>query len=226
LVGGTGFYLRALLDGLFPGPQRDPRVRRRLYAREQKRRGSLHRILSRLDPASATRVHANDTNKLVRALEVCLLTRQPLSALHAQGREPLCGFRVLKLGLDPPREELFAGLDERTRRMFDSGLLEEVRRVLALGFLPEAKALSSLGYRQALAAIRGDITVEEAITLTQRDTRRYAKRQWTWFRREPDIRWLSGFGGDPAIQSAAIQSVHSHRETASQIPTAIDETFS
>jgi tRNA dimethylallyltransferase len=213
VAGGTGFYMRALLDGLFPGPTRDPVLRRRLAGREKRRPGSLHHILGRFDPAAASSIHRNDTNKLIRALEVCLVTRRPLSTLHREGRDALRGFRTLKLALDPPRNELYLRLDERSRRMFEGNLLEEVRVILSRGFSPDAKPLGSLGYRQALQAVRGEITLEEAIASTRQETRRYAKRQWTWFRRDPGVVWLAGFGSDPAVQRPAIEHVRRHIQT-------------
>jgi tRNA dimethylallyltransferase len=215
VVGGTGFYLRALLDGLFDGPGRDDGLRRRLSEREQRRPGSLHRILSRIDPVSAGRIHSADVSKLIRALEVCLLTRRPLSEVFRDGRTPLTGFRWLKIGLDPPREQLYRRLDERAARMFESGLVEEVAGILHLGYPAGSKALDSLGYRQALRVLRGEITQQEAIELTQRETRRYAKRQRTWFRREPDLVWVRGFGDAPSAQLNALAQVNGFLATFS-----------
>jgi len=207
VVGGTGLYLRALLGGLFPGPAREPALRERLASREAGRPGSLHRILRRLDPPSAARIHANDTRKLIRALEVCLLERRPLSSLFAEGRDPLPGFRVLVVGLDPPRQALYHRLDERCRRMFAGGLAEECRAILARGFARSAKPFDAFGYRQALALLCGQCSLEQAVEDAQRATRRYAKRQWTWFRREPGVEWFAGFGEDPNLQAAVGERV-------------------
>jgi len=207
VVGGTGFYLRALIDGLFKGPRRDEKLRSRLAERERLRPGSLHRLLSRLDPASSRRIHQRDGNKLIRALEVRLLTGRPLSELHQEGQDRLRGFRVLKLGLDPPRDGLFVRLGERAKRMFAGGLVEEVEQILSKGFPENSKALEALGYRQALMLRRGELTRAEAIALTERDTRRYAKRQWTWFRRDADVVWLKGFGDDPDVEERATEHV-------------------
>lgn len=204
VVGGTGFYLRALLDGLFRGPGRDPALRARLLERQRRRPGSLHRVLSRLDPPSAARIHPNDVNKLVRAVEVCLLARRPLSELFGEGRDRLEGFRPLKIGLDPPRPGLYARLEARCRAMFDAGLVDEVRRILAMGYPPTSKALEALGYRQALGVLQGRLEPEEALRLAQRQTRHYAKRQWTWFRRDPAIEWFGGFGDDEKLQRAVL----------------------
>jgi tRNA dimethylallyltransferase len=203
VCGGTGFYLVALLDGLFPGPPRDERVRRLLARREARRPGWIHEFLKRFDPPSASRIHAEDVQKATRAAEVLLLTRRPLSSWFQEARDRLEGYRTLKLGLDPPREALYAHLDTRCARMFESGLFEEVKRVLSLGFSPESKALEAHGYRQALQALQGELTPKEALFYAQRNTRHYAKRQWTWFRRDPEIVWLRGFGNDTRLQELA-----------------------
>lgn len=208
VVGGTGFYLRALIDGLFPGPRRDDSLRRRLLDRHQRRPGSLHRLLTRIDPEAARAIHGNDTRKVIRALEVCLLARRPITSLFREGRDALRGFQVLKLGLNPPRDALQERLNLRCLRMFEAGLVDEVRRILALGFPPSAKPFESLGYRQALQVVRGELNLKEAVFYTQRDTRRYAKRQMTWFRADGQVVWLSGFGDDPAIQRNAIDHLH------------------
>ncbi len=207
VVGGTGFYLRALLEGLSPGPPRHEALRTRLQRRERNRAGSLHRILTRLDPAAAARIHRNDLNKTLRALEVRLLAGRPISDLFAQGRTPLAGFRPIKIGLSPDRELLYRKLDIRAAAMFERGLLREVRDLLAAGVPAGAKPFESLGYRQALEAVRGSITQEQAIASTQLETRRYAKRQLTWFRKEPDVQWLEGFGDDPDVIEQALACI-------------------
>jgi tRNA dimethylallyltransferase len=207
VVGGTGFYLRALLDGLFPGPPRDTVVRARLESREQARPGSLHRILSRLDSASAARIHANDRNKLIRALEVRLIAGKPISTMFALGRDPLSGFRPIKLGLDPARSLLHERLDARTANIFARGLIEEVRALLAAGVPADAKAFESLGYKQAVQVLQGRLSREEALSSTQIETRQYAKRQATWFRKEEGVHWLQGFGDDALVQDQALEIV-------------------
>ena len=200
LVGGTGFYLRSLIHGLSPGPQRDESLRDRLTPRHERRPGSLHRLLTRLDPTTAARIHPNDVPKTIRALEICLLSRQPASTVLAEKREALTGFRVLKVGLFPPRAQLYERIQLRTQRMFRSGLVAEVEGLLARGVLPDAKPFESLGYRQALAVVRGEMTEEEATADTALRTRQYAKRQMTWFRKEPDIEIVEGFGDDVVEQ--------------------------
>ncbi|MGO9262477.1 MAG: tRNA (adenosine(37)-N6)-dimethylallyltransferase MiaA [Bryobacteraceae bacterium] len=207
LAGGTGFYLRALLDGLFQGPTRDEGLRQRLAARERRRAGSLHRLLTRFDHETAGRIHPRDVPKVTRALEVCLLTRRPVSELFRQGRDALAGYRTLKLGLLPDRDALYRRLDARCEQMFAAGLVEEVRGILAMGFPASAKPFESHGYKQALQWIAGELNPREALFYAQRNTRNYAKRQITWFRREKDLVWLRGFGEEPAIGSEALARV-------------------
>jgi tRNA dimethylallyltransferase len=207
LAGGTGFYFRALVDGLFPGPTRDDALRARLADRERRRPGSLHKLLRRFDAASAARIHANDVPKVTRALEIRLLSDRPASELFGEGRDALPGYRTLKLGLLPEREALNPRLDERCKRMFEGGLVEEVRHILELGFAPECKPFESHGYRQALQLINGELGPRDALFYAQRNTRQYAKRQITWFRREQGLEWLRGFGDDAQIQNAAVTRV-------------------
>lgn len=207
VAGGTGFYLRALLEGLAEAPARDEALRARLADRERKRPGSLHRILRRLDPQTARTIHPNDVQKTVRALEICLEARRPASEVFRAGRRPLEGFRTLKIGLRPPREALVQRIRERTRRMFAQGLVEEVRSLLARGVPADAKALEAIGYKEALACLQGRLGWDEAVERAEIATRQYARRQMTWFRREPDVVWLDGFGGDPGVAAAALQQV-------------------
>jgi len=203
VVGGTGLYLRALLDGLFPGPQRSEELRERLREVASSRgSGYLHRILKHLDRSAAEKVHPNDAAKLIRAIEVCLASRQKMSELWQQGRDPLRGFRLLRLGLDPDRAELYARINERARRMFDEGLIEETAK-LQEKYGGSARPLASLGYKQAAQLLRGELTRDQALQAAQQAHRNYAKRQMTWFRREPDVRWLGGFGDDPRVQQQA-----------------------
>ena len=204
LVGGTGLYLRALLEGLFPGPQRSEELRERLRERAGSRGSNyLHRMLRRLDPAAAEKIHANDMAKLIRAIEVCLASRQRMTELWQQrGREPLRGFRILRLGLDPDRPALYDRINRRAQQMFDAGLIEETQRLLEK-YGDAAGPLSSLGYKQAVQFLRGELTREQAVQAAQQAHRNYAKRQMTWFRREPEVHWLSGFGDDEQVQETA-----------------------
>jgi tRNA dimethylallyltransferase len=205
VVGGTGFYLRALLEGLPPLPARDEALREKLAARERRRPGLLHRLLKRKDPSASRRIHPNDTQKLTRAVEVLVLTQKHLP--ESKSAEPLRDFRVLKLGLNPGRNLLHQKLDARVRAMFAGGLIDEVRRILARGATGEEKPFESLGYKQALQYIRGEVSIEQAITSTEIETRQYAKRQWTWFKRDSRIRWLHGFGDEPRIRNQAFAAL-------------------
>jgi tRNA dimethylallyltransferase len=208
LVGGTGLYLRALLEGLFPGPERSEELRVRLRERAESRGSSyLHRILSRLDRVAAEKIHANDTAKLIRAIEVCLASRQKMTELwQQQGRDPLRGFRILRLGLDPDRQSLYDRINRRAQQMFEAGLIEETRRLVET-YGDAAGPLSSLGYKQAGQLLRGELTRQQALQAVQQAHRNYAKRQMTWFRREPQVHWLRGFGDDAQIQKTAAEWV-------------------
>jgi len=220
VVGGTGLYLRALLDGLFPGPQRSEELRERLRERAQER-GSpyLHKLLTRLDLAAAAKIHPNDTPKIIRAVEVCLTSRGPMSQLWEQrGRDPLRGFRILRIGLNPEREALYARLNQRACQMFDDGLIDETKSLLErYGERKSVTPLESLGYKQAAQFLREELTREQALAATQQGHRNYAKRQMTWFRREPDVIWLAGFGDDPAVAREAAELVSSRNTVRSSV---------
>jgi tRNA dimethylallyltransferase len=209
VVGGTGLYLRALLEGLFPGPQRSDELRGRLRERAEER-GSpyVHRILKRIDAAAAQKIHANDLPKLIRAIEVCLASGRKMTDLWTEGRDRLTGLRILRVGLNPDRQALYERINRRARDMFDSGLTEETRGLLKK-YGESALPLSSLGYKQALQVLNGTLALDEAIPAAQQAHRNYAKRQMTWFRREPDVIWLAGFGDDPAVVEQAIKLVSS-----------------
>ncbi len=202
VTGGTGFYLRALIEGLPALPARDEALRARLEKREGERPGAVHRMLRRLDPAAAARIHPEDVQKSIRALEVRLLTKT--SAPPRESAEPLAGFRILKIGLNPDRARLHATLDARTRETFQRGLIEEVRSLLDCGCTGQEKPFESLGYKQALAVVRGTLTLEGAIASTQIETRQYAKRQMTWFRRDREMVWLAGFGDEVVDQAVEL----------------------
>ncbi len=244
--GGTGLYLRALLEGLFSGPQRSADLRkedlpnedlrneglpkgalrnqdlRNKLRRRAEKHGTehLHRILRRLDPSAASRIHPHDVPKVIRAIEVCLASgppsRRTMTELWQQGRQPLQGFRILRLGLNPEREALYARINQRAAKMFDEGrldggliaggLIAETERLLAK-YGDQARPLASLGYKQAVQFLRGELDRESALAAAQQAHRNYAKRQITWFRREPEVHWLAGFGDDPAIQRESIATV-------------------
>lgn len=204
VTGGTGLYLRALTEGLFAGPGRHEDLRARLRTRGKTRGPSwLHRILARVDPLSAGRIHPNDTPKLIRAIEVCLAARRPMSQVLT--RDPLTGFRLLRIGLNPPRAQLYARLNQRCAEMFAAGLMEETRGLLAR--YGAVMALDSLGYRQARAVLEGTLALPAAIAAAQQGHRNYAKRQLTWFRREPDVHWMEAFGDEPDTQCRAAQLI-------------------
>jgi tRNA dimethylallyltransferase len=207
IVGGTGLYLRALLDGLSPGPQRSEELRERLREKaESKGTSYLHRVLSRMDPDAAAKIHANDLPKLIRAIEVCLGSRQKMTEMWKQGRDPLQGFRILRIGLNPERDALYGRINERARHMFAAGLVEETRQLLAK-YGEAAWPLGSLGYKQAVQLVRGEIDEASALQAAQQAHRNYAKRQMTWFRREPEVKWLVGFGDEATIQRSAVELV-------------------
>ncbi|WP_158944547.1 tRNA (adenosine(37)-N6)-dimethylallyltransferase MiaA [Granulicella sp. S190] len=218
VAGGTGLYLRALIDGLFPEPPQKPGQRDRLRKTASTRGPAyLHRILTRLDPTAAAAIHANDVPKVVRAIEVSLATAQshstnkrtPMTAQWQQGRDALTGYRILRLGLNPPRPLLYERINYRAAAMFDRGLVEETERLIAR-YGEACRPLTSLGYAEAAAVLRNELTREQAIAQAQQGHRNYAKRQLTWFRREPNMHWLPGCGGDADIIHQASTLVSQH----------------
>ena len=211
VTGGTGLYLRALLEGLFDGPQRSEPLRARLRrSAAQHGAGWLARVLERIDRVAAERIHANDTPKLIRAIEVSLEARRPITEAWTAGAEPLTGYRILRIGLAPERTALYQRIDTRAAAMFERGLVAETERLIAK-YGGGRRIFDALGYRQARQLLAGDLTEAQAIEAAQRGHRNYAKRQLTWFRREPEVRWLAGFGDDAAIQQTAIDAVASCR---------------
>ena len=207
VVGGSGLYLRALLEGLFPGPPRSEDLRLRLRERARERGAEyIHKILRRIDPAAAQTIHANDVPKVVRALEVSISARTPMTGLWQQGRDALQGFKILRIGLNPDREALYARINQRAREMFSAGLLDETRMLLDR-YGPSVWPLNSLGYKQAMQHLRGELSLEQAIVAAQQGHRNYAKRQMTWFRREPEVHWITQFGSDSAAQQRVIELI-------------------
>jgi len=201
LAVGTGLYMRALLEGLAELPLRSEGLRVRLKASSMKNGEMyLHRVLQRMDPEAAARIAPADKQKLIRAIEVCVLTRKPISEVHRAGRKPLEGWRGLKVGLMPSREMLQERIDARTKAMMESGWLDEVRGLLKAGVAESAKIFDFIGYREMLAVSRGELTMEKARTAIQLATRQYAKRQMTWFRKDKSIRWFAGPGDDAGVQ--------------------------
>jgi len=219
VTGGTGLYLRALTDGLFAGPERQQPLRARLeHSRQRHGEAWLHRLLQRLDPASAARIHSNDAPKLIRAIEVCIAARKPLSEIlqnQQKARNPLSGFRLLRIGLNPPRPALYHRLNRRAEAIFAAGLINETRALLDR--FGSVKALDSLGYRQALRVLLEAGSVEDAIRSTQQGHRNYAKRQITWFRREPDVHWIEAFGDQPETLRVAAELIQMHRGSVAHL---------
>jgi tRNA dimethylallyltransferase len=207
VVGGTGLYLRALLEGLFAGPPRSEELRERLRRRAAGRGPEyLHRILRRLDPAAAKTIHPNDVPKTIRAIEICIYARRKMTDMWREGRDSLRGYRIVRIGLNPDRGVLYSRIDARAREMFDEGLIEETR-ALREHYGARARPLTSLGYKQATQYLDGELSFEQAINAAQQGHRNYAKRQMTWFRREPDVQWLQGFGSDPEVQEHALRLI-------------------
>lgn len=204
VAGGTGLYLRAMLQGLDPLPPRCPALRARLQDGAHAHGPLyLHRLLRRVDPTAALRIHPNDAPKLIRAIEIAMLSSaQPISGVGPVTCKPLKGFRILRIGLNPPRAELYARLDARAAAMFAEGLLEETA-ALRTRHGCDAPALQALGYREAAAVLEGTLSAEEAVRAVQQGHRNYAKRQMTWFRREPEVHWLEMFGDTPQAREAA-----------------------
>ncbi len=195
VAGGTGLYLRALLDGLSPVPRRDEALRDRLRTAVARQGPELlHRVLRRLDAAAAAAIHPNDTPKLIRAIEVSVLERQPMSDAWVERRpEALTGFRVVQVGLQPERAALYERINARCAAMFADGLVAETAGLVAK-YGAECRALNALGYAEAQAVLRGEMTEAVAVAKAQQGHRNYAKRQFTWFRRDARIRWLHSFG--------------------------------
>ena len=218
LTVGTGLYLRALLEGLADLPQRSEELRLRLRASAAEHGpGHLHRLLQHLDPQAAQQIAAPDEQKLIRAIEICMLSGKSLTQVHQTGRTPLVGWRVLKIGLEPPREALYQRIQVRTDSMLRAGWLDEVRRLLATSLPDTAKPFGFIGYRELRAHLRGQLTLDQARELIEQGTRQYAKRQRTWFRREPGVHWLPNLGDSPETQSAARHLLCSHTSSRSDL---------
>jgi len=212
---GTGLYFRALVEGLADAPTRSEELRARLRERAE-RRGpeQVHRILARLDPQAAGRIAPRDTPKVIRAVEVCLLAGKSISDVHREGRLGLEGYAVVKVGLMPPREALYERIHRRTEAMLRAGWLDEVRRLVAAGVPANAKPFQFIGYRELRARLDGKTSLEEAVQAIQQATRRYAKRQLTWFRREAGVEWFAGFGDEPKISAAVAAYLNGQLGTA------------
>jgi len=192
VVGGTGLYIKALTRGLFPAPPADQGLREELKKKEGREgKGYLHRELEKVDPAAALRIHPNDTFRTIRALEIFYLTGTSISGQHQNHQFKECHFNVLKIGLLRDREVIYHRIEERVDTMLSSGLLEEVDRLLKKGYAPTIKPFHSLGYKQILGYLQGVTSLEEAAQVIKRNTKHYAKRQLTWFRKDTEIEWFT-----------------------------------
>ncbi len=221
---GTGLYLRALLEGLVEAPARSEGLRERLrQSAAEHAPGRLHAVLRRLDPEAAGRIAPRDEQKLIRAIEVCLLAKRPISDLHREGRAPLQGWCAVRIGLLPPREELYARIHARVEAMLERGWLDEVRRLVRQGFPEDAKPFDFIGYRELRAHLRGEMTLEAARAAIAQATRRYAKRQMSWFRRGADVHWLGAFGDEPKAQEQALSWIEQDGIARSSDPGAVRE---
>lgn len=210
LVGGTGFYLRALRLPFFPSPQTDEQLRRRL-TEIRNRRGALHlhRMLERLDPESAAKLFARDWPRVQRALELFFQTGKSISAQQPARMEPYpFAERIRVFALTPSRQELYRRINERTEAHFAAGLVEEVRGLLAEGVPADSNALGAHGYRRVVEYLRGERDFKSAIEQTKLDVRHYAKRQLTWFRREQGVEWVEGFGEDANVQNLVAAKIN------------------
>jgi tRNA dimethylallyltransferase len=205
LTAGTGLYLRALLEGLAEAPERSEELRARLRTKGQLRGSDyLHRLLTRGDPENAARIEPRDTQKVIRAIEMRILAGKPVSEIHGAGRSSLQGYDIKKIGLWPRRDVLCERIDARTLAMLRNGWLDEVRKVLSSGVPIDAKPFQFIGYSELRAHLGGQMTMEMAVKKIQLATRQFAKRQLTWFRKEPAVRWMAGFGDNAEIAADAL----------------------
>jgi tRNA dimethylallyltransferase len=204
LTVGTGLYLRALLEGLADAPARSETLRARLESRADTHSLQyLHRVLRRLDPEAALRIGSRDRPKMIRAIEVCLLTGRPLSEVHQAGRTPLEGYHPIKIGLQPPRAALYDRIERRVHTMIERGWLDEVARLIQSAVPQNSKPFDFIGYSEMRAHLDGTVTLSAATKAISQSTRRYAKRQLTWFRKETHVHWLPGFGDESVVAEAA-----------------------
>ncbi|HEV2299566.1 MAG TPA: tRNA (adenosine(37)-N6)-dimethylallyltransferase MiaA [Candidatus Acidoferrales bacterium] len=208
MTAGTGLYLRALLEGLADAPERSEELRTRLRERLKKHGPVyLHRLLKKLDSEAAAKIAPRDAQKVIRAIEICVLSGERVSRLHRRGRVGLAGYAVTKIGLMPPRDTLYARIDLRVQQMVDAGWLDEVKNLIALGIPPAAKPFSFLGYAQLRRHLQDELQLIDAVREIQQATRRYAKRQITWFRRDTDVHWFEWFGDFPIASKGAAELI-------------------
>ncbi len=213
ITAGTGLYLRALLEGLADAPERSEELRERLRKKAAKHGPlHLHRMLARMDKEAAARVAPRDTQKIIRAIEIRKIAGKPVGEIHRGGRSALTGFEIRKIGLQAPRDALYARINARVEAMIAAGWADEVLGLIARGVPADAKPFQFIGYSDLRARLigasgSGARAIADAIPLIQQATRRFSKRQVTWFRKEPDVNWLPGFGDDPKILAAALDIV-------------------
>ncbi|MGA8038056.1 MAG: tRNA (adenosine(37)-N6)-dimethylallyltransferase MiaA [Candidatus Acidiferrales bacterium] len=201
ITAGTGLYLRALLEGLADSPERSEELRERMRAIVARRGPKrLHEILAKLDRESAARIEPADTQKIIRAIELRLLAGKTVGEIYRAGREPLEGYAIVKVGLAPKRPALYARIHERIDQMIAGGWIDEVRNLVESGVLESAKAFQFIGYSQWRDYLRGNLSQDAALEEIRKATRHFAKRQQTWFRREPNVHWIEGFGDDHAVE--------------------------
>jgi tRNA dimethylallyltransferase len=218
---GTGLYLRALLEGLSDAPTRSDELRERLRRKVAAHdHAHLHRILARLDPAAAKRIAPRDVAKVTRALEVRLLSGKPITELHRAGRAKLEGYCAIKVGLAPPRKALYQRIERRVDAMLAAGWLAEVKSLLAAGISSDSKPFQFIGYDELRLHLAGVITLDAAVSAIRQATRRYAKRQLTWFRKEQGVRWFEGFGNDVRIAADVVAYLAEQLSLAIREPRA------
>ncbi len=192
VAGGTGLYIRALTEGIFEGPEADPELRERLFREAaEKGKAHVHERLRRVDPAAASRIHPNNLIRTIRALEVFYLSNKPMSEFQSEHGFSERPFETLKIGLKKERDSLYRDIDTRVDRMIEEGFVQEVERLLDMGYSRDLKPMQGLGYKEMLDYIDGRLTLDEASSLIKKNTRHYAKRQLTWFRKDCSIRWFS-----------------------------------
>jgi tRNA dimethylallyltransferase len=206
ITAGTGLYLRALLEGLADAPERSEELRERMRKKvKQQGPEHLHRVLARMDKEAASKIAPRDVQKIIRAIEIRQLAGKSVGEIHRGGRRGLEGYKVTRIGLQPPRDALYARINARVESMIAAGWADEVRGLIARAVAADAKAFQFIGYSDLRACLEKSGVSREAIERIQQATRRFSKRQVTWFRKEPDVHWLPGFGDDPEVTAAALR---------------------
>lgn len=191
IAGGTGLYIKVLTQGLFKGPEADPALRQELAAlASDKGKEALHEMLKKIDPEGAAGIHPNNINRVIRAIEVFELAGKPISSLQKEHSFSDSPYECFKIGLDIERQTLYGAIDCRVDRMISAGLLEETQALLDMGYGYDLKPMLGLGYKEMSGYINGVHTLEETVELIKRNTRHYAKRQLTWFRKDTDTKWF------------------------------------